>query len=149
MVIFGWIALVVLAILGVGLISLYITPYIASEICSLTYRIKRAIEDKKEDTDKISEARRKRYEIKRQKQNELADKKLEVKLKKVAKQIEIYEKKIKLTEELKQSAEQVKKELTAKNEAIIEPPVELTLTDEPIIIDKIVEEIVENTSTEE
>ena len=115
MAVFGWIALILFALFGLGVLGLLITPWVGSEICSLTYKIKKLIEDKKDDANKKSEARRHRDEIRRQKENELADRKLEVKLKKVTKQIEIYEKRIKLAEELKQSAEQTKKELSSKS----------------------------------
>ena len=115
MAVFGWIALILFALFGLGVLGLLITPWVASEIGALTYKIKKAIEDKKDDANKKSEARRKRDEIARQKENELADKKLEVKLKKITKQIQVYEKRIKLAEELKQSAEQTKKELSSKS----------------------------------
>ena len=126
MAVFGWIALILFAVFGLGVLGLLITPWVASEIGALTYKIKKAIEDKKDDADKKSEARRHRDEVRRQKENELADRKLEVKLKKVSKQIEIYEKRIKLAEELKQSAEQTKKELSARStEEVIDVEAEI------------------------
>ena len=126
MAVFGWIALILFALFGLGVLGLLITPWVASEIRTLAYKIKKAIEDKKDDVNKRSEARRHRDEIRRQKENELADRKLEVKLKKVTKQIEIYEKRIKLAEELKQSAEQTKKELSARStEEVIDVEAEI------------------------
>ena len=90
---FGWISLICLGIVGLGIIVLITYPYVISEIKSLKYRTEKLIEDKKLDADKKSEERKKRDEIKREKENELANKKLDAKLQKLDKQIEIYKKK--------------------------------------------------------
>ena len=152
MAVFGWIALILFAVFGLGVLGLLITPWVASEIGALTYKIRKAIEDKKDDANKKSEARRHRDEIRRQKENELADRKLEVKLKKVSKQIEIYEKRIKLAEELKQSAEQTKKELSSKSttEGVIDLETEIAkqIVTEPVKKSKTVTSIVPEATVE-
>lgn len=121
MAVFGWIALSILAVFGVGMLVLFAIPFVASEVKTLSYKIKSFITDKKFDVDQKSEARRKRDEIRRFKQNELADKKLEVKLQKVNKQIDIYKKKLALSEELKQSVVAEKKKQVVEQETQATP----------------------------
>lgn len=103
MAIFGWIMLSLLAAFGMFILVLFIIPFVISETKVMNYKIKKAIEDKKLDVDKRSEARKHRDEIKREKDFELANKKLDAKLYKVDKQIEIHTKKLKLATELKEA----------------------------------------------
>lgn len=116
MLVFGWISLICLGVIGLGIIGLITYPYVVSEIKSLKYRTEKLIEDKKLDADKKSEERKKRDEIKREKENELANKKLDAKLQKVDKQIEIYKKKLDLSEELRATTKTAKEELNQKQD---------------------------------
>lgn len=118
MEIFGWIMLALLAAFGIFILVLFVIPFIASESKALGYKIKKAVQDRKEDIDKRSEARKHRDEIKRQRDFELADKKLDAKLLKVDKQIELHNKKLKIANELKVATrtkkEKLKQETTVK-----------------------------------
>lgn len=115
MEIFGWIMLALLAAFGFGILIVFVIPFIVTEFKAMGYKIKRAIQDKKEDIDKRSEARKHRDEIKRQRDFELADKKLDAKLLKVDKQIELHNKKLKLANELKDATKSRKEILRKEN----------------------------------
>lgn len=123
MEIFGWIMLTLLAIFGFGILVIFVIPFVITEFKSMGYKIKKAVQDKKEDIDKRSEARKHRDEIKRQRDFELADKKLDAQLLKVDKKIEIHNKKLKLANELKATTRARKEEL--KKEASIKPAKEI------------------------
>lgn len=118
MEIFGWIMLALLAAFGIFILVLFVIPFAVSESKALSYKIKKAVQDRKEDIDKRSEARKHRDEIKRQRDFELADKKLDAKLLKVDKQIELHNKKLKIANELKVATktkkEKLKQETTVK-----------------------------------
>ena len=111
MEIFGWIMLIFLAVFGLSILVVFVVPFTVSELKSMEFKIKRAIEDRKIDINKRSEARKNRDEIKRAKDFELANKKLDAKLQKVDKQIEIHQKKLNLAKELKQSTNSKKENL--------------------------------------
>jgi len=115
MEIFGWIMLALLAAFGIFILVLFVIPFIVSESKALGYKIKKAVQDKREDIDKRSEARKHRDEIKRQRDFELADKKLDAKLLKVDKQIELHNKKLKLANELKDATKSRKEILRKEN----------------------------------
>ena len=114
MAVLGWIFLAFFTLLGLFVIGLLVSPYIISEVKVFSYKIKKAVEDKREDVDKRSEERKKRDETRRQKDFELANKKLDTKLQKVDKQIDLYRKKLSLSQELRQSTEIEKQELLTK-----------------------------------
>ena len=149
MAVFGWIALSILAVFGVGMLVLFAIPFVVSEVKTLSYKIKTFITDKKFDVDQKSEARRKRDEIRRLKQNELADKKLEVKLQKVNKQIDIYKKKLALSEELKQSVVAEKRKQVVEQETQATPISKKKVVRDDSIIDFEKEIEKEVASTEE
>ena len=125
MVVFGWIMLALLAAFGFGILVTFAIPFVVTEFRTMGYKIKKAFQDKKEDIDKRSEARKHRDEIKRQRDFELADKKLDAQLLKVDKKIEIHNKKLKLANELKATTkarkEELKKEVSIKPAKVIEP----------------------------
>ena len=116
MEIFGWIMLALLAAFGIFILVLFVIPFIVSESKALGYKIKKAVQDKMADIDKRSEARKHRDEIKRQRDFELADKKLDAQLMKVDKKIELHNKKIKLANELKATTRARKEELKKENQ---------------------------------
>ena len=111
MEIFGWILFSLLAIFGLGILVIFTIPFVVTETKMMSEKIKRAIKDKEYDLDKRSEERRHRDEIKREKDFELANKKLDNKLLKVDKQIKIHEQKLKLAKELKVTTTEQKQEL--------------------------------------
>ena len=82
-----------------------------SECKTLSFKIKRAIEDKKLDAQKRSEARQHRDELKREKDFELANKRLDAKLLKVDKQIKLQTQKLELAKQLKETTTVQKAEL--------------------------------------
>ena len=94
--IFGWILFSLLAIFGLGILVIFTIPFVVTETKMMSEKIKRAIKDKEYDLDKRSEERRHRDEIKREKDFELSNKKLDNKLLKVDKQIKIHEQKLPL-----------------------------------------------------
>ena len=109
--IFGWILFSLLAVFGLGILVIFTIPFVVTETKMMSEKIKRAIKDKEYDLDKRSEERRHRDEIKREKDFELANKKLDNKLLKVDKQIKIHEQKLKLAKELKITTTEQKQEL--------------------------------------
>ena len=109
--IFGWILFSLLALFGLGILVIFTIPFVVTETKMMSEKIKRAIKDKEYDLDKRSEERRHRDEIKREKDFELANKKLDNKLLKVDKQIKIHEQKLKLAKELKITTTEQKQEL--------------------------------------
>ena len=109
--IFGWILFSLLALFGLGILVIFTIPFVVTETKMMSEKIKRAIKDKEYDLDKRSEERRHRDEIKREKDFELANKKLDNKLLKVDKQIKIHEQKLKLAKELKVTTTEQKQEL--------------------------------------
>lgn len=117
MEVFGWIVFSVLAIFAIAMLVIFALPFVVSEIKSVSYKIKRYIDDKKFDLDKRSNERRHRDEIRRKKDFELANKRLDAKLLKVDKQIELQTKKLELAKELKQATSNQLEEL---NKASIE-----------------------------
>ena len=111
MEIFGWILFSLLAVFGLDILVIFTIPFVVTETKMMSEKIKRAIKDKEYDLDKRSEERRHRDEIKREKDFELANKKLDNKLLKVDKQIKIHEQKLKLAKELKVTTTEQKQEL--------------------------------------
>lgn len=111
MEIFGWILFSLLAVFGLGILVIFTIPFVVTETKMMGEKIKRAIKDKEYDLDKRSEERRHRDEIKREKDFELANRKLDNKLLKVDKQIKIHEQKLKLAKELKVTTTEQKQEL--------------------------------------
>lgn len=110
MIVFGWISMIALMLFGLFILGLLVGPFVLAKIKTFSFRLKRYIEDEKLDIDKRSDERRNRQEIKRTKDFELANKKLDIKLNKVNKQIKIQNEKLKLTEELRQRIEEEKSE---------------------------------------
>lgn len=111
MAIYGWIILILQAVIGTVLTCLLAGPAIIAKIKNFKYNIRKRCEDEQLDIDKRSEERKHRNEIRRQKDFELANKKLDIKLNKVNKKIEIQTKKLKLAEELRKQTEVEKSEL--------------------------------------
>lgn len=111
MIIFGWTILILLAIFAIGMLVIFALPFVASEFKVLGYKIQKATEDKKLDTDKRSEERQKRDEIKRQKEFELENKKLDGKIQKLDKQIKLLDEKQNVVKELKNTTVAQKAEL--------------------------------------
>lgn len=121
--IFGWIMLSVLAVFGIFILILFVIPFIVTECKTMQEKIKRAIADKQHDLEKRSEERRHRDEIKRAKDFELANRKLDAKLQKVDKQIALQQKKLSLAKQLKDTTTEQKAQLqkTAKADATVPP----------------------------
>ncbi len=111
MEIFGWILFILLALFALAILVVFTIPFVVTETKLMKEKIKRSIEDKMYDLDKRSEEKRHRDEIRRQKDFELANKKLDNKLLKVDKQIKIHEQKLKLAKELKETTVIQKDEL--------------------------------------
>lgn len=111
MLVFGWIALILLAMFGLFCLGLFIGPFIVAKVKSFGLKIKYYLDDEKVDSQKRSEERRHRDEIKRQRDFELANRKLAVKLNKVEKQIKLQTKKLELAEKLKKQTQVEKEEL--------------------------------------
>ena len=121
MEVFGWIMLVILALVGCAILVIFALPFFITEFKTLSYRIKKAVQDKTDDIDKRSEERKHRDEIKREKDFELANKKLDAKLLKVDKKIEIQTKKLKMANELKVATKEKKENLAkSKSEKVVE-----------------------------
>lgn len=115
MLVFGWICMIVLMLLGLLLLGILTGPFIIAKIRTFAYRVKRYIDDEKQDIEKRSEERKHRDEIKRQKDFELANKKLDAKLNKVDKQIKLQTEKLKLAEKLKRQTAMEKDELNEQS----------------------------------
>ena len=149
MEIFGWIMLILLAVFGMAILVVFAIPFVVTETTMMGYKIKRAIEDKKIDIEKRSDARRNRNEIKRQKDFELANKKLDAKLLKVDKQIQLHQKKFELAQELKSATITQKEELNKNKTILLEEqpkkvakikPIEKVVEQQPVVEE--VEEVV-------
>ena len=111
MLVFGWIALILLAMFGLFCLGLFAGPFVIAKVKSFGLKIKYYLDDEKVDSQKRSEERRHRDEIKRQRDFELANRKLDVKLNKVDKQIKLQTKKLRLAEKLKKQTQVEKEEL--------------------------------------
>ena len=98
-------------LISLAILVVFTIPFVVTETKLMKEKIKRSIEDKMYDLDKRSEEKRHRDEIRRQKDFELANKKLDNKLLKVDKQIKIHEQKLKLAKELKETTVIQKDEL--------------------------------------
>ena len=112
--IFGWIILSILATFGLGIAVLLVIPFLLSLFKTISYKVKKQIENAKIDIDARASQKKIRQEKLRTAQNELADKKLQNKLNKIAKQIDLEEQKLALDKELennKQEEEVVKEEI--------------------------------------
>ena len=118
MEIFGWLLFILLALFGIAILVIFTIPFIVTEVTMMKEKINRAISDKKFDLDKRSEARQNRDTIKRQKEFELADRKLEAKLQKIDKQLQLHEKKIELAKQYKEQALAEKEEINAKSRIV-------------------------------
>lgn len=111
MAVFGWIVFSLFALFGFAMLVIYAIPYVVSLVKTISYKTKKMVEDYQFDANKRSEERQHRNEIQRQKEFELANKKLDAKLQKVDKQIEILEKKKELANNLKEQTVIEKAEL--------------------------------------
>lgn len=112
--IFGWIILSILATFGLGIAVLLVIPFLLSLFKTISYKVKKQIENAKIDIDARANQKKIRQEKLRTAQNELANKKLQNKLNKIAKQIDLEEQKLALDKELennKQEEEAVKEEI--------------------------------------
>lgn len=114
MQIFGWIMLIVLATFGALMLVLFTLPFVITECKMFQEKIKKAIEDKKLDLQKRSEERKNRDSLKREKDFELANRKLDAKILKVDKKIKLQQKKLDLAKELKEVT-QARKETLQKD----------------------------------
>ena len=108
MLIFGWISLILLGLFGLFMIFLMVGPFVLSKVKTFNYRIKSYVEDEKLDADKRSDERKHRDEIKRQRDFELANRKLDIKLNKVDKKIKIQTEKLRLAEKIKKETTEEK-----------------------------------------
>lgn len=153
MVVFGWIMAIILILFALFVLVVFTIPFIVTETKMMSEKIKRAIDDKRFDLDERSKARRHRDELKRQKDFELANKKLDAKLRKVDKQIELHEKKLSLAKSYKEHKVEEKEELNKeapistrksrfiKKEDVLKieetnnVPKNATLVDEVVLID--------------
>ena len=126
MEIFGWIMLILLALFGAFMVGLMIGPFVVAKIRSFGYKMHTFIEDEKVDADKRSDQRRNRQELKRQRDFELANKKLDVKLSKVDKKIKIQSEKLKLSQDLEKQLAQESKELKGRRDDFVVGDVEKT-----------------------
>ena len=119
--IFGWIILSILATFGLGIAVLLVIPFLLSLFKTISYKVKKQIENAKIDIDARASQKKIRQEKLRTAQNELANKKLQNKLNKIAKQIELEEQKLALDKELENN----KKEEVVKEEIINNADVKL------------------------
>ena len=119
--IFGWIILSILATFGLGIAVLLVIPFLLSLFKTISYKVKKQIENAKIDIDARSSQKKIRLEKLRTAQNELANKKLQNKLNKIAKQIDLEEQKLALNKELENS----KQEEVVKEEIINDADVKL------------------------
>ena len=122
--IFGWIILSILATFGLGIAVLLVIPFLLSLFQTISYKIKKQIENAKIDIDARASQKKIRLEKLRTAQNELANKKLQNKLNKIAKQIDLEEQKLALDKELENS----KQEEVVKEEIINDADVKLAET---------------------
>ena len=119
--IFGWIILSILATFGLGIAVLLVIPFLLSLFKTISYKVKKQIENAKIDIDARASQKKIRQEKLRTAQNELANKKLQNKLNKIAKQIELEEQKLALDKELENN----KQEEAMKEEIINDADVKL------------------------
>ena len=119
--IFGWIILSILATFGLGIAVLLVIPFLLSLFKTISYKVKKQIENAKIDIDARANQKKIRQEKLRTAQNELANKKLQNKLNKIAKQIELEEQKLALDKELENN----KQEEVVKEEIINNADVKL------------------------
>lgn len=119
--IFGWIILSILATFGLGIAVLLVIPFLLSLFKTISYKVKKQMENAKIDIDARANQKKIRQEKLRTAQNELADKKLQNKLNKIAKQIDLEEQKLALDKEL----ENDKQEEVIKEEIINDADVKL------------------------
>lgn len=122
--IFGWIILSILATFGLGIAVLLVIPFLLSLFKTISYKVKKQIENAKIDIDARASQKKIRLEKLRTAQNELANKKLQNKLNKIAKQIDLEEQKLALDKELENS----KQEEVVKEEIINDADVKLAET---------------------
>lgn len=119
--IFGWIILSILATFGLGIAVLLVIPFLLSLFKTISYKVKKQIENAKIDIDARACQKKIRQEKLRTAQNELANKKLQNKLNKIAKQIDLEEQKLALDKELENN----KQEEVVKEEIINDADVKL------------------------
>ena len=100
MVTFAWVVLIILSMLGVGTLVVLALPAIFECFKVLTYKCKKNIQTKKIDIDAKDETKRVRNVIRRKKEDEVLDKKLELDMKKADIKIGQYQKKIDGDEEV-------------------------------------------------
>lgn len=126
MAVVGWIFVTALVLFGLFALGISVYPIIAAKIKGMKYNIEKRVEDEKLDADKRSEARQHRDEIKRQKDFELADRKLDARLSKVNKRIEILKAKLELAEQLEKQVAETREDIPAE-ELVVEPIVQQPL----------------------
>lgn len=119
--IFGWIILSILATFGLGIAVLLVIPFLLSLFKTISYKVKKQMENAKIDIDARASQKKIRQEKLRTAQNELSDKKLQNKLNKIAKQIDLEEQKLALDKELENN----KQEEAIKEEIINDADVKL------------------------
>lgn len=122
--IFGWIILSILATFGLGIAVLLVIPFLLSLFKTISYKVKKQIENAKIDIDARASQKKIRQEKLRTAQNELANKKLQNKLNKIAKQIELEEQKLALDKELENNKQEEEEEVV-KEEIINDADVKL------------------------
>lgn len=91
---FAWVVLIILSVVGVAALIVLALPAFLECLKVLTYKCKKNVQSKKIDIDARDEKRRIRDAIKRDKEEQILNKKLELDLKKADIKIEQYQKKI-------------------------------------------------------
>ena len=129
MIVIGWLATILLAMFGLFILGILVGPFVVAKVKTFTYRLKKWCDDEILDVNKRSEERRNRKELKRQKDFELADKKLDVKLNKVNKQIKIQTEKLRLAEDLRKQTEEQRRGINREAQIDTQRPVERFVDD--------------------
>ena len=78
--IFGWIALIVFALIGFAIVAYAVVEFMWVQICIFSMKIAKELEVLREDVKEKAELRRARLAKKREAQDKLANKKLDVKI---------------------------------------------------------------------
>ena len=138
MIVVGIILAIIFILFGIGVVCLYTLPHIIAEIKCFRYKTIKLIEDTKTDIDIRSESRRKRLEIKRKRDMDLADKKLDAKLTKVNKKIQAKERKLnklkgiqeEITSQYTSPIEDIDFDIGEGEQDIVPPPVAESTSEE-------------------
>lgn len=121
MEIFGWIMLITLVFLGLFYISISLFPLVVSELKCIQFKVTEYVKLKKEDILKYLKEYKERLTIKRNKNKELQDLKLDSKLSKLEKKIQNKENKLRTSEYNKDQKMQNKIDKLKKGIQEVEP----------------------------